>query len=67
VPAFVREHKLSFPIALDPQMEAANAWGVRALPSTFLVDRQGTVAALALGPRAWDNRAAHGLIGGLVP
>jgi hypothetical protein len=24
------------------------------------------MAALALGPRAWDNRAAHALVAGLI-
>ncbi|MBI2216770.1 MAG: TlpA family protein disulfide reductase [Candidatus Rokubacteria bacterium] len=66
VAPFVKEHKLTFTIALDPKMEAANAYGVRALPSSFVIDRRGTMAAFALGPRAWDNRAAHALIEGLA-
>jgi peroxiredoxin len=66
VPRFVKEHNLSFTIALDPKMEAANVYGIRAVPSSFIIDAQGTMAALALGPRAWDNRAAHALIEGLI-
>ena len=66
VPPYLAEHKLTFPVALDPNLDAANAYGVRALPATFLIDRQGNVAALALGPRAWDNNAAHSLIEGLA-
>jgi peroxiredoxin len=63
---FVTEHKLTFPIGLDPRMEMANSYGVRALPSSFIVGRDGHLAALAIGPRAWDNDAAHSLIEGLV-
>jgi len=37
-----------------------------ALPASFLIDRDGYLAALALGPRAWDNRAAHALVEGLL-
>jgi peroxiredoxin len=59
-------HKLTFPAALDPKMDLANAYGVRALPSSFIVDRHGYLTALALGPRAWDNDASHSLIEGLV-
>lgn len=66
VPAFVAEHKLTFPIALDPRMQVAERYGVRALPSSFLVDRAGNLAGLAIGPRAWDNDAAHSLVEGLV-
>ena len=66
VAPFVQKLKLTFPIALDPKMQAANPYGVRALPSSFLVDRKGYLTALALGPRTWDNDAAHALIDALV-
>jgi peroxiredoxin len=63
---FLEQHKLTFPVALDSTMGVANAYGVRALPSSFLVDRDGNLAALALGPRAWDNRVAHALVEGML-
>ena len=63
---FVAEHRLTFPVALDPKFEVANLYGVRALPATFVVDRLGNLAALALGPRTWDNDAAHSLVEGLA-
>jgi peroxiredoxin len=66
VAPFVTEHRLTFPIGLDPKMDLASAYGVRALPSSFVVGRDGTLAALALGPRHWDNDAAHSLIEGLA-
>jgi peroxiredoxin len=59
---FLKEHKLSFRVGLDPKMAVADKYGVRALPSTFLVDRKGNLAALAIGPRQWDGKAAHALI-----
>jgi peroxiredoxin len=66
VPPYVKESKLTFPVALDPKAEVANKYGVRALPSSFVVDRQGTMAALALGPRVWDNDASHSLVEALT-
>ncbi|HET9491244.1 MAG TPA: TlpA disulfide reductase family protein [Methylomirabilota bacterium] len=63
---FVAEHRLTFPVALDSKFEVANLYGVRALPATFIVDRHGNLAALALGPRTWDNDAAHSLVEGLT-
>ena len=63
---FLDQHKLTFPVALDSKMSLANAYGVRALPSSFLIDRDGNLAALALGPRAWDNRVAHALVEGML-
>jgi peroxiredoxin len=66
VPPFLRDHRLSFAAGLDPSMTVANSYGVRALPSSFVIDRHGNLAALALGPRAWDNDAAHSLVEGLL-
>jgi peroxiredoxin len=57
---------LTFPVALDPKMDLGNTYGVRALPSSFIVDREGHVVALALGPRPWDNDASQSLIEGLL-
>jgi peroxiredoxin len=66
VAPYVKEHGLTFPVVFDPKLEIANAYGVRALPATFLVDREGNLQALALGPRAWDNKASHSLIQALT-
>ena len=66
VQPFLDRYKLTFRVALDPTMDLANAYGVRALPSSFFVDRQGHLAALALGPRAWDNDASHSLVEGFL-
>ena len=66
VPPFVAQHKVTFPIALDPKMDVANTYGVRALPTSFIIDRDGRMTALALGPRPWDNAAAHALVEGLT-
>ena len=66
VAPFLTARKFSFPVALDPSMNMANTYGVRALPSSFIVARDGTLAALAIGPRHWDNDAAHSLIEGLT-
>lgn len=63
---FLERYKITFPVALDAKMDLANAYGVRALPASFLIDRDGYLAALALGPRAWDNRAAHALVEGML-
>ena len=62
VPRFVKEHGFTFPIVVDEKMKVASSYGVRALPSSFIVDRDGRLGALALGPRAWDGAAAQALV-----
>ena len=59
---FAAAHKLTFPIAFDSNMAVAERYGVRALPSSFVLGREGDLAGLALGPRHWDSRASHRLI-----
>jgi peroxiredoxin len=66
VATFVKALGLTFPIALDPRMEVAARYKVRALPSSFLIDRAGNLAGVALGPRDWDSRAAHAAIARLL-
>jgi peroxiredoxin len=63
---FVADHKLTFAIGLDPRMDLANGYAVRALPSSFLVGRDGNLAALAIGPRHWDGDAAHSVVEGMA-
>jgi peroxiredoxin len=66
VTPFLTAKKLTFPVGLDSKMDLANAYAVRALPSSFIVDRAGNLAALAIGPRQWDNNAAHSLVEGMA-
>lgn len=66
VPGFLRKHRLSLPVGLDPAMEVARSFGARALPTTLILDRSGTIAAMAFGPRAWDGKASVALIGELT-
>jgi peroxiredoxin len=63
---FVKKHGLTFLIGLDPKLEVANGYGIRALPSTFLIDRDGNTSGIALGPRDWDGTGAHAVIESLL-
>ncbi len=66
IPPFVKQNKLTFPIGHDPKMALAERYGVRALPSSFLIDRRGNLAALAIGPRAWDTKPSYAVIESLL-
>jgi peroxiredoxin len=59
VTPFVKRLELSFPVGLDPKMSVAALYGVWALPSTFIIDRQGNRAFFASGPREWGGAAAR--------
>ena len=66
VGAFVKELGLTFPIGLDSKTTVANEYAVRGLPATFLIDAKGVIAAIAIGPRDWDGKAAHAVIEALL-
>jgi thiol-disulfide isomerase/thioredoxin len=45
----------TFPILLDPNSVASKAWGVKGLPSSYVVDKQGRIAYRAIGGREFDH------------
>jgi cytochrome c biogenesis protein CcmG/thiol:disulfide interchange protein DsbE len=47
--AFAQRLGLTFPIVLDHRGEASDLYGVRALPTSFFVDREGIVRAVVVG------------------
>ena len=51
---FIRHYGLTYPNVRDVGGKLAQAYGTRALPETFLIDRQGRVVALSRG--AIDQR-----------
>jgi peroxiredoxin len=66
VATFVREHALTFPIGLDAAWDVARVYGVRGLPTTALLDRQGRTVAMVVGPREWDGPDGAGLVAALL-
>jgi len=49
---------LDFPVLLDADGEAFKAWGGKGLPTSVLIDRNGTMRYLGLGPLEWDGAEA---------
>ncbi len=62
VPPFLAQQGFTFPVTLDPTQDLARAYGLRGLPMSVIVDPTGNVAALAIGPRDWDDSAANALV-----
>lgn len=47
--AFAAQLDLTFPIPLDPEGELARRYGVYAIPTNFLIDRQGIIREILVG------------------
>ncbi|HEY7041602.1 MAG TPA: TlpA disulfide reductase family protein [Methylomirabilota bacterium] len=63
---FTKQFALTFPIGLDPKMAVRETYGVWAVPSTFIIDKQGKRVLFANGAREWDGKAAHAVIESLL-
>ncbi len=57
VRSFLEEHPYPFKILLDPEDTLSLRLEVVALPTTYIVDRQGRIALQQLGSYAWDSPA----------
>ncbi len=47
--------ELTFPILLDARSEVIKQWPVVAIPTTFVLDRDGRIVYRAVGGREWDD------------
>jgi peroxiredoxin len=64
--AFVKQHRLSYPVLMDPEGEVGLLYGAYVTPTVYLIDRKGAVLARMWGPAGWYSPAARKLIAALV-
>jgi thiol-disulfide isomerase/thioredoxin len=53
VSAFVQEVGMSFPVLLDSAGKAGATYTVRAIPTTYIIDPQGSIRGRMVGTREW--------------
>ena len=63
---FVAAQGLTFPILHDSDYRVSGSYGVRTLPMSFLIDRNGTLTHRVFGARDWNSPEARELIDGLL-
>ena len=63
---FTDKSPVTFPMPMDLQSRVVQAWPVRGLPTTFVVDSEGRLAYLATGEREWDDPQLLDLVRGLT-
>ena len=49
VKAFVKKHGVTFPVLLDQEGQIARRYGIKGLPTYFIIDRQGRIRFVILG------------------
>jgi peroxiredoxin len=50
VAPFMTEHGYTFPSLVDQRMEVARAFGMRLVPTTYVVNRAGVIVGAGYGP-----------------
>ena len=53
VASFVQEMGMSFPVLLDSLGKVGATYGVRAIPTTYIIDPEGAILARMVGTRDW--------------
>lgn len=67
VEPFLERHEIKrLPIFLDVKSDASHVFGVDAIPTTILIDRQGREMGRFVGPAEWDGPAARRFIDKLL-
>ena len=61
VKQFYKEHKLTFTTLLDTTGDVGAGLGIRSIPTTFILDKNGRIIGKALGPREWEGKKSIAL------
>ncbi len=66
VEEFVRQNNLTFPVLLDSRGEVGQSYGIRAIPTTYILDRKGKVIGRVIGSRDWMSEESVNLFNYLL-
>jgi len=66
VKKWLKGKDLNFHFVLDPKGQVNGMYGVRGLPSTYIVKKNGEILGRAVGARDWSTEAAHNLFEALL-
>jgi len=62
VQEFINKHHYTFPVLLDPKFKTLDLFGVKGIPTTYLIDKKGRTVGKAVGPRDWKSPEVISLI-----
>ncbi len=56
VKKFIKKYELTFPVLLDKTGKVGGIYGARAIPTTYIIDRDGFIIGRTIGAREWDTQ-----------
>jgi thiol-disulfide isomerase/thioredoxin len=66
VKKYFKDHKLTFTALLDSINELGAPFGIRGIPTTYIINRDGGIIGKALGRRQWDSNKSIALFERLI-
>ncbi len=66
VKKFFDKHKLTFTALLDSKGKIGARFGVRAVPTTFILDKEGGIIGKVFGSREWNSQKSFDLFEHLI-
>lgn len=58
---FLKQYPLTFTILLDIKGDIGQQFGIRAIPTTYILDKNGGIIGKAFGSRHWDSKESIAL------
>ena len=62
VVSYMKDNGFSFPVVLDMDGKAGSNYGIQAIPTSFLIDREGKIISRIVGSIDWDTPKIHAVI-----
>lgn len=66
VEKFFEDNKLTFTVLLDSDGELGIPFGIRGIPTTYILDREGAIIGKVFGSRQWNGRKSISLFEYLI-
>lgn len=63
--AYMRDKKFTFPVLPDTKA-VGTQYGLRGVPETFLIDKNGIVRDKVIGPNVWDTAEVRAALAGFA-
>jgi peroxiredoxin len=66
VDRYIKDHQLTFTVLLDSINELGAPFGIRGIPTTYIIDRDGSIIGKTVGSRRWDSKKSIALFEYLI-
>jgi thiol-disulfide isomerase/thioredoxin len=66
VKKYLKEYQFTFMTLLDLKGEVGLLFGIRSIPTTLILDKQGMIIGVAMGARDWDGKKSIALFEHLI-